>query len=55
MKISYGGKELDLSLPWPRRDLLDIVREYTGVDFESIPVDDGARRVALKKGLEIEG
>ena len=55
LKISYGGKELDLSLPWPRRDLLDIVREYTGVDFESIPDDDGARRVALQKGLELEG
>lgn len=55
LKISYGGKELDLSLPWPRRDLLDIVREYTGVDFDSIPDDEGARQAALQKGLELEG
>lgn len=55
LKISYGGKELDLSLPWPRRNLQDIVREYTGVDFDSIPDDEGARQAALQKGLELEG
>ncbi|HHT46047.1 MAG TPA: lysine--tRNA ligase [Firmicutes bacterium] len=55
LKMSYGGKELDLSLPWPRRDLLDLVREITGVDFTSIPDDEGARQVALEKGLELKG
>ncbi len=55
LKISYGGKDLDLSLPWPRRNLLDLVREFTGVDFESIPDNDGARRAALEKGLELKG
>lgn len=55
LKMSYGGKDLDLTLPWPRRDLLDLVREITGVDFSSIPDDEGARQVALEKGLELKG
>ncbi|NMB40853.1 MAG: lysine--tRNA ligase [Firmicutes bacterium] len=54
-KISYQGRKLDLSLPWRRKSLLEIVKEITGVDFSNIANDAEARKIALQHGLEIEG
>ena len=53
--ISYQGRELDLSPPWPRKALLQLVKEHTDTDFTKIPDDETARKVALEHGLEIEG
>lgn len=55
LKVDYQGRELDFSLPWPRKDLLQVIQEFTGVDFSDIPDDSGARKAALAQGLEIEG
>jgi len=55
LQIKYQGRELDFSLPWQRKDLLEVVEEITGVDFSAIPDDAEARKEALKHGLEIEG
>lgn len=54
-KISYQGRELDLSPPWPRKALVQLVEEFTGADFTKVPDDETARKVALEHGLEIEG
>lgn len=54
-KISYQGRELDLSPPWPRKALIQLVEEFTGVDFTKVPDDETARKVALEHDLEIEG
>jgi len=51
-KINYQGLDLDFSLPWPRRDLQEIVREITAVDFSRIETDEEARAVAKERGLE---
>src|ERR1041385_3052939 len=32
-KISYGGKEIDLTPPWPRKSMAALVQDATGVDF----------------------
>jgi lysyl-tRNA synthetase class 2 len=31
--ISYGGTEVDLAPPWPRRGMAELVLEATGIDF----------------------
>ena len=53
-KIEYQGKEIDLTPPWRRITMIDAIKEYTGVDFNTIDTDEEAREVAKAKGLEID-
>lgn len=55
MKIMYGTHEIDLTPPWNRKTMVDLVKEKTGVDFSIIKTDEEARSAAkdLLKGLEI--
>ena len=41
-KITYQGTEIDLSPPWPRRRMMDAIREYTGLDWLAIETDEDA-------------
>ncbi len=52
-KISFQGKEVDLTPPWPRETMIDIVRKYSGVDFSKIPDDNAAFEAARKSGMEL--
>ena len=45
-KISYGGTDIDLSPPWPRRTMSQLVEEATGVDF--LALDAAGARAALR-------
>ncbi len=51
-KISFQGREVDLTPPWPRETMIDIVRKYSGVDFSQIPDKGAAFDAAVKAGLE---
>jgi lysyl-tRNA synthetase, class II len=51
-KISYGGTEIDLAPPWPRRSMAELVQEATGVDFLALDAD-AARAAANKLGGEL--
>ena len=53
-KIEYQGKEIDLTPPWRRISMIDAIKEYVGVDFNTIDTDEEAREVAKAKGLEID-
>ncbi|NMA58207.1 lysine--tRNA ligase, partial [Clostridium cochlearium] len=53
-KIEYQGKEIDLTPPWRRITMIDAIKEYTGVDFNSIDTDEEAREIAKAKGLEVD-
>ena len=46
-KISYGGTEIDLAPPWPRRTMAELVEDATGVDF--LALDLAGARDALRK------
>ncbi len=52
--LSYQGRELDLSAPWPRKELSQVVKEITSVDFDAIEDDATARQAAQEHGLEID-
>jgi lysyl-tRNA synthetase class 2 len=52
MKITYQGKEFDLTPPWKVIDMGDAVRTITGVDFSAIETDEQAREAAVKAGME---
>lgn len=54
LQFSYQGQELDLTPPWPRKELVQVVAEMTGFDFEEVRTDQEARKRALEHGLEVE-
>ena len=43
-KIAYGGTDIDLTPPWPRRTMAELVEEATGIDFTRL--DAAAARAA---------
>ncbi|OPJ54833.1 lysine--tRNA ligase [Alkalithermobacter paradoxus] len=52
-KITYQGKEIDLTPPWKRMSMQEAVKEYAGVDFDNIKTDEEALEVAKQKHIEI--
>ncbi|MCH5351752.1 MAG: lysine--tRNA ligase [Clostridiales bacterium] len=53
-KITYQGREIDISTPWRRVTMREIVKEVTGVDFMALS-DKKARESLTKLGVEYEG
>jgi lysyl-tRNA synthetase class 2 len=54
LTTKYQGKPLDFTPPWPRRNLQDVVREVTGIDFNTIKDDDAAHQIAHERNLELK-
>src|SRR3954467_7219285 len=55
LKISYGGTGIDLTPPWPRRSMAELVLEATGVDFLAIADAAAARDAAPHLRAAIAG
>lgn len=53
-KVKYGELELDFTSPWPRKSMTGLVKEHTGVDFDTIPDAVAAREAAAKIGVKTE-
>ena len=52
-RISYQGKEINLSSPWKRSSMHDLVLDATGIDFDSFKGDRDQAVAAINKiGLE---
>jgi lysyl-tRNA synthetase class 2 len=53
-KLTYGGRELDLTPPWRRASLVDLVEEHAGVHVDvRLPIDE-LRRIATEHGVEVK-
>ncbi len=52
--ISFQGREIDLTPPWPRERMVDVVRKYSGVDFSQIADNQAAFEAARNAGLELD-
>jgi lysyl-tRNA synthetase class 2 len=53
-KISYGGRELDLTPPWRRATMVDLVLERIGVHFDvRAPIGD-LRKLAEEHGVHVK-
>lgn len=53
-KVAYQGETIDLTPPWPRETMVDVVRKYAGVDFSEIADSEGAYRAAKNAGLDLD-
>jgi lysyl-tRNA synthetase class 2 len=53
-KVEFAGNTIDLKPPWPRLNLRDAVREYSGIDFVEYPEADLLRDKMQKLGLEVD-
>lgn len=52
--ITYGGREVDLTPPWRRATLLELIEEHAGVRLDlDMPIDE-LRRVAADHGVEVD-
>jgi lysyl-tRNA synthetase class 2 len=55
LRIEYGGTEIDLSAPWPRRSMAELVQTATGVDFLALDNAEAAREAAARVGAALTG
>ncbi len=53
-KIKYGDNEIDLGQPFARMTMTEAVRKYAGVDFDTIPDTEAAKKIADEKGVQYE-
>ncbi len=52
LKINYQGTEVDLTPPWRRVTMHELVKEYSGVDFNSLQNLADAKAVCKNAGIE---
>jgi len=55
LQINYGGTLIDLSPPWQRVSMAELVQAATGVDFLAIEDAETARRSAAALGAALTG
>ena len=55
LRIEYGGTAIDLSPPWPRRSMAELVQTATGVDFLAFDNAAAAREAAAALGAAVTG
>lgn len=52
--ITYQGVEISIGKPWKRMTMVEAVKEYAGVDYESWATDEEARACAKEKDVHVE-
>ncbi|HET9442087.1 MAG TPA: lysine--tRNA ligase [Acidimicrobiales bacterium] len=53
-KLSYGGRDIDLTPPWPRATMVELVERHGGVHVDVAMGVEELRRVAGDHGIPVE-
>ena len=53
-EITYNGTKIDPGKPFRRLTMNDAIKEYAGVDFDTIKTDEEAKALAKERGIEFE-
>ena len=53
-RITYAGREIDFTPPWPRRELRDLVLEDSGIDYLEHPDAASLRSAIKERGIQLE-
>lgn len=54
-EIMYQGEKINVKAPWKRARMVDLVTEYSGVNFDKVYDVDEARKLAKDLGVELAG
>jgi len=54
LQITYQGEEIDLTPPWRRVTMHDLVKEVTGIDFAAVSTLEEAKTAAASAGIDVE-
>ncbi|MDD3593275.1 MAG: lysine--tRNA ligase [Candidatus Gastranaerophilales bacterium] len=54
MKITFQGREIDLTPPWDRMTMLGAIKQYTGVDFTDKITLEEVQAEAKKMGVDAD-
>jgi lysyl-tRNA synthetase class 2 len=52
--VPYAEEMIDLGKPFERLTMVEAVKKYAGVDFDSIPDTEAAKKIADEKGVHYE-
>ena len=52
--ISYNGTVIDISKPFERITMIDAVKKYSGVDFNTVKTDEEAKAIAREHNVVFE-
>ena len=52
--ITYNGIEIDLSKPFARMTMTDAIKQYAGIDFDTVTTDEEAKALAKEHHIEFE-
>lgn len=52
--VPYGEEMIDLGKPFERLTMVDAVKKYAGIDFDTIATTEDARKLADEKGIHYE-
>jgi len=54
LQVPYGDEVIDLKKPFRRITMVEAVKEYSGVDFDTIADTASAKKIAKERGIEFE-
>ena len=54
LKVPWKGEELDLTPPWPRHTLRELILEHSGVDFVEYPELEALQARVKEAGIEVD-
>jgi len=52
-ELEWMGEKIDLTPGWPRMTMVDAVKKYVGIDFDTLTDDAEAVAAAKEKGVEL--
>ena len=52
--ITYAGKTIDMEKPFRRLTMVDAIREYAGIDFDTVTSDEEAKALAKEHHIDYE-
>ena len=50
--FTFNGQEIDVSKPFPRKSIVDLVKEYAGIDLMAAETVEEAREMAKSVGID---
>ena len=53
-KFKYGEVELDFGKPFERITMIDAIKKYAGIDFDTVPDTEAAKKLADEKDIHYE-